>query len=86
MLYLYQCDRSRLSAFLAILLLPVLVSSSIEVCEYHKCRPNCICDVRFDDICAQDYGNYGWDVPEDAGEYLYRYMRPDVSVCCVLPI
>ncbi len=65
---------------IAFLLLPKL-ATSITACEYHQCRPDCICDVRFDDICASDYGNYGWIVPENHGEYLYNYMRPDVSPC-----
>ena len=52
---------------------------SVSVCEYKKCRPGCICDIRFDDQCATEYGNYGWTIPSDASANLYRYMRPDVS-------
>ena len=77
--YYYRHRHDSLSTAL-ILLLQALVVSSIQVCEYHKCRPNCVCDVGFDDICAMDYGNYGWDVPQDASDFLYQYMRPEVSV------
>lgn len=54
-------------------------ANSINVCEYKKCRPDCMCDTRFDDVCAMDYGNYGWAAPDSGSEYLYRHMRPDVS-------
>ena len=54
-------------------------ADSINVCEYKQCRPDCMCDARFDDVCAMEYGNYGWAFPESGSEYLYRHMRPDVS-------
>jgi hypothetical protein len=67
------------SAALAILVLFALTASSMSVCEYHTCTPNCICDNRYDDICAMEYGNYGWMVPEGTEDYVYKLMRPDVS-------
>ena len=51
----------------------------INVCLYHQCTPDCICDITFDDQCAMEYGNYGWMVPENADDYVYTHMRPDVS-------
>ena len=69
------------SAALAILTLFALTVtvSSMLVCEYHTCTPGCICDNRYDDTCAIEYGNYGWMVPQDTEDYVYKLMRPDVS-------
>ena len=53
----------------------------IGVCRYNLCVPDCICDYQYDDMCAIEYGNYGWKVPPTAKDYVWNYMRPDVSLC-----
>ena len=78
MMSLLKYNRYVATHVLIIFLLLGLVTA-INVCEYKKCRPNCLCDIRFDDVCAMDYGNYGWKAPESGDGYLYRHMRPDVS-------
>ena len=51
----------------------------LRACEYGKCTPGCLCDYQFDDMCAIEYGNYGWLVPDDADKHVYHHMRPEVS-------
>ena len=60
--------------------------SSVTVCEYHTCTPGCICDNRYDDKCAEEYGNYGWMVPKGTEDYVYKLMRPDVSNITVVVV
>lgn len=50
----------------------------IVACEYHKCTPNCICDLRDPIDCAKSYGNYGWLVPKNTDDYVYHHMRQPV--------
>ena len=73
-------DKNRLLSSVAlIIVLSAWASSGLSVCEYHKCTPDCVCDIRYDDTCAIDYGNYGWIVPVGTAEYVFNHMRPNVS-------
>lgn len=69
---------NRYAVLIVLALSPLPATKAINVCEYKQCRPNCLCDDRFDDVCAMEYGNYGWAAPDTGSEYLYHHMRPDV--------
>ena len=51
-------------------------------CMWKQCTPNCICDQRYDDDCAKDYGNYGWIPTQWADPHIWNFMRKPVSIVC----
>ena len=57
-----------------LLLFGYLAADAVKPCKEERCVPNCKCNLPEADICAEDYGNWGWVVPEG-----YDNIHPEVS-------